>query len=144
MEKILPNLAALEGEAASFVRSLRKGEQATLVTLSGELGAGKTAFTKAVAKELGVSEHVTSPTFVLQKIYRLPEGKLFRRLAHLDAYRLKSGNELTALHFDDLLKDPATLIIIEWPQKVADALPEASIRVAITAYPDGSRAISYA
>ena len=86
-------------EATRFASSLEPSQQgATFVTLSGELGAGKTAFTKGVAKALGVTETVNSPTFVLEKIYDLSQfdghSVSFKRLIHIDAYRLASGIEL--------------------------------------------------
>lgn len=145
MEKTVADLGALEAEAAAFIGGLtpRAGE-ATLVTLSGELGAGKTAFTKAVAKALGVDEHVTSPTFVLEKIYLLPETAAFKRLVHIDAYRLEQGSDLKPLGFAELMESPDTLVFLEWPEKVADALPAPASRISITPQPDGSRHISYA
>src|SRR3989338_11057767 len=92
MERLLTTLTELEAEAARFVGSLTPREEgATLVTLAGELGAGKTAFTQAVAKALGVEESVTSPTFVLEKIYGLTKS-VFERLIHIDAYRLQKGD----------------------------------------------------
>ena len=73
MQKEIKTLAELEEEAKRFVNTLAPSQRdATLVTLVGELGAGKTAFTKAVAHALGVEEIITSPTFVLEKIYLLP------------------------------------------------------------------------
>ena len=114
-----------------------------LVTLSGELGAGKTAFTKAVARALGVEEIVTSPTFVLEKIYLLPDKKLFKRLIHIDAYRLEKGADLIPLCFDKLMQDSGNLILLEWPERVADALLVPSKKVFFTARSDGSRSISY-
>ncbi|MFA5998367.1 MAG: tRNA (adenosine(37)-N6)-threonylcarbamoyltransferase complex ATPase subunit type 1 TsaE [Candidatus Paceibacterota bacterium] len=145
MEKVIRTLAELETEAARFVDSLARREGgATLVTLSGELGAGKTAFTKAVAKTLGVAEVVTSPTFVLEKIYKLEAGaSQFERLIHIDAYRLEKGADLSALGFDELLRDAGNLILLEWPEKVADVLPAAAVRIALTANPDGAHTISY-
>src|SRR3989338_8753227 len=103
MQKLIRTLAELEAEAARFARELvPRNTGATLVTLSGELGAGKTAFVKAVAKALGVGEVVNSPTFVLEKIYPLPlfsqkSGKGFKRLIHIDAYRLEKGGDLAPL-----------------------------------------------
>lgn len=136
-------LEELDAEAARFVVGLAlRPDGATLVTLSGELGAGKTAFTKAIAKALGVTETVTSPTFVLEKIYGLTKS-VFRRLIHIDAYRLESGAELAPLGFDELMQDPNNLILLEWPEKVAGALLEPATRVMLTARPDGSHAISY-
>jgi len=152
MEKTIPDLAALAAEAKEFVRGLRpRTHGATLVTLSGELGAGKTAFTKEVARALGVEESVTSPTFVLEKIYslrrrtgQLPEDGAFQRLIHIDAYRLEGGRELAPLGFEELMKAPGNLILLEWPEKVADALPEPAKRILLAPMADGSRTITYA
>lgn len=148
VEKTVKTLAEFESEAARFALSLAPTNQATLVTLSGELGAGKTAFTKAAARALGVEETVNSPTFVLEKIYLLPHKvghpmSDFVRLIHIDAYRLESGADLAPLGFDELMQDAGNLILLEWPEKVADALPAPSVRISITTLPDDSRAIVY-
>lgn len=97
---------------------------ATIIGLSGNLGAGKTAFTKCVAKELGIDEDVTSPTFVIMKIYSIGLSKSFpwKKLIHIDAYRLERGEELTVLGFEQLAKDADNLILIEWPENVKGAL----------------------
>ncbi|HCR52471.1 TPA: tRNA (adenosine(37)-N6)-threonylcarbamoyltransferase complex ATPase subunit type 1 TsaE [Candidatus Kaiserbacteria bacterium] len=143
MEKVVHTLAEFDAEAARFAASLIPGEGATFITLSGELGAGKTAFAKAVALSLGVKDVVTSPTFVLEKVYQLPEGKPFQRLIHIDAYRLEKGADLAPLNFDELMRDRGNLVFLEWPEKVADALPKAAARIMLTTRPDGSRILSY-
>jgi tRNA threonylcarbamoyladenosine biosynthesis protein TsaE len=142
-EKRVETLDQLAAEAAEFLkwRAPLSGS-ATLVTLSGELGAGKTAFTKEVAKALGVVGVVNSPTFVLEKIYQL-KGQKFARLVHIDAYRLESGAELAPLGFDEIMKDPGNLVMLEWPEKVADALPPACIAIALKALDGGARTIAY-
>jgi tRNA threonylcarbamoyladenosine biosynthesis protein TsaE len=104
------------------------GTRATVVTLSGELGAGKTTFVQKVAHALGIEDRVTSPTFVLEKIYQLSEQR-FERLIHIDAYRLDSSKELEALGFAELLADPKNLILLEWPERVADLIPEDAIAI---------------
>lgn len=144
MEKSVHSLAEFEAEASRFASSLAKrGQGATLITLSGELGAGKTAFAKTAARTLGVEETVNSPTFVLEKIYLLPSGQPFKRLVHIDAYRLSKGSELEALGFDELMRDADTLILLEWPERVADALPVPAARIFFTVLLNGSRMISY-
>ncbi len=149
MNKLVKTLAGLEEEAARFVKKLAPSEKgATLVTLSGELGAGKTAFTQAVAKALGVEEVVNSPTFVLEKIYLLPRelggsASKFARLVHIDAYRLEKGSELAPLGFDELMRNPGNLILFEWPERVADALPAPAEKLLFLINPDGSRTLSY-
>lgn len=144
MRVVADNLPTFETEVKNFVTALTPDPaRATLVTLSGELGAGKTAFTKVVAKTFGVEEIVNSPTFVLEKIYRLPENKPFKRLIHIDAYRLEKGSELAPLGFDESMKDAGNLILLEWPEKVSDALPNPAYTVSITTSPEGVRTISY-
>jgi len=136
MDATTHSLEEFNGEAARFTASLSPGSSATLVTLSGELGAGKTTFAQAIARALGIEETVTSPTFVIEKIYALPEqpfdsaqGKKFSRLIHIDAYRLKGAHELAVLGWEELLADPGNLIILEWPERVADIVPEDAIRI---------------
>lgn len=144
MERTIHSLDGLRAEAGLFVGSLAPREdRATLVTLSGELGAGKTAFSKAVAEALGVEEHVTSPTFVLMKLYPLSSAALFSQLVHIDAYRMKSGKELEALDFDTLMEDKGNLILLEWPEQVADALPAPDKAITLTVAPDNTRILSY-
>ena len=142
MQKEVESLQEFEALAAEFARGLARRETATLVALSGELGAGKTAFTKAVAKELGVTGIVNSPTFVLEKIYALPEGGVFTKLVHIDAYRLESGKELAPLALDTLLAEPRTLIFLEWPERVAGALPEPAHRVSIETRAGSARRVT--
>jgi tRNA threonylcarbamoyladenosine biosynthesis protein TsaE len=114
-----------------------------LVTLSGELGAGKTSFTQGMAAALGIAGAVTSPTFVLEKLYELPEGAAFARLAHIDAYRLEGETTLTPLGFDDLYADPKNLIVLEWPERVSGQLPEADHALSFSVA-GGGRELSYA
>jgi tRNA threonylcarbamoyladenosine biosynthesis protein TsaE len=143
MEKQIRTLEELQAEAEAFVSTLTpKGEGATLVTLSGELGAGKTAFTKAVAQALGISDAVTSPTFVLEKIYLL-SGKAFSRLIHIDAYRLNSGSELSPLGFSALMSDAGNLVVLEWPEKVTSALPTPAVRISLQVEENGARRMIY-
>jgi tRNA threonylcarbamoyladenosine biosynthesis protein TsaE len=100
-----------------------KNDEATIVGLYGNLGAGKTAFTKAVAKELGIDQAITSPTFVIEKIYETKNNH-FKRLIHIDAYRLEKGRELQDLDFEQIVENPNNLIIVEWPENVKEILPE--------------------
>ena len=103
-------------------------DSALVVGLYGNLGAGKTAFTQALARELGIQETVTSPTYVIEKIYETSHSHQhphpnFVRLIHIDAYRLESGKELQTLGFEALVENPNNLIIVEWPENVKEILP---------------------
>lgn len=142
MEKKIKDTEELQVVARELLSSLTPQETATLITLSGELGAGKTTFTQALARELGVTESVTSPTFVLEKIYDLA-NQPFKKLIHLDAYRLTGGKDLAPLNFEELLEEPMNLIVLEWPERVADALPTPTLAVLLTPHSDGSRTLLY-
>jgi tRNA threonylcarbamoyladenosine biosynthesis protein TsaE len=96
--------------------------QATVIGLSGDLGAGKTTLVQALARELSVSERVTSPTFVLMKTYPL-ENQKFSALTHIDCYRIDDARELSVLKLDVLWSAPRTLIIIEWPERMKELFP---------------------
>jgi len=126
----------LQSVAITLVESLQIGEHATLVTLSGELGAGKTTFTQGVAKAVGVAEVVTSPTFVIEKIYAL-EGQRWERLVHIDAYRLNDPHELEVLGWSELLSDKGNLILLEWPERVTPIIPNTAIQIRIDIDGDG-------
>lgn len=116
------------GYARDFAHALSPRGGATIVALSGDLGAGKTTFVQVCARELGVGETVSSPTFVIEKIYGLSNQK-FARLIHIDAYRLKEARELEVLDWEEITQDPQNLIYIEWPERVPEAIPESAIRV---------------
>lgn len=119
---------------------------ATLVTLSGELGSGKTAFTKEAASLLGIVEMITSPTFILEKLYPIPTdslmGNRFTKLIHIDAYRLESPEELKALDFTGIMENPFNLIFLEWPERVATVLPADAIKISFEYVSESVRVIS--
>lgn len=93
-----------------------------LIALKGDLGAGKTAFTKGIAKSLGIKEPITSPTFTLLKEY---EGK--RNLKHIDAYRLENmDSDPLALY--DLMGEDA-VIVIEWSEFIKDLYPDYLVEI---------------
>lgn len=142
MEVMSKRLVDTERAAKSFVAALSRETHATVVGLSGELGSGKTAFAKGVAKALGVLQTVTSPTFVIEKIYKL-EGQQFSHLIHIDAYRLSDSNELVTLGFNEVLRDPNNLVLIEWPERVSDVLPTGARIIHFTFVDDGTRTIKF-
>lgn len=106
MEYISDSLADTEALARSIATRLKGGET---IILSGELGAGKTAFTKGLAKALGVTEPVVSPTFTMVKEYRGRDLKLY----HFDLYRIEDENELDELGLDEYFAGDA-VTVIEW------------------------------
>jgi tRNA threonylcarbamoyladenosine biosynthesis protein TsaE len=118
------SLDETQSVALDFISKIRKSEKdATVIGLYGDLGAGKTSFTQGLAKALGVLENVVSPTFVIEKIYQL-ENSVFEHLIHIDAYRIEKSEELLNLGFKKIITDPKNLIVIEWPDRISDILPE--------------------
>jgi tRNA threonylcarbamoyladenosine biosynthesis protein TsaE len=94
---------------------------ALVVALEGELGAGKTTFTQALALALGVKQTPKSPTFMLVKEYLIPNT--LYSLWHLDCYRLNNSSDLAAMDMASVFASPHNLVLIEWAERVADALP---------------------
>ncbi len=117
--------------AQKLLAMLENGPIATIVGLSGDLGAGKTTLVKAIAEILGVKETITSPTFVIAKYYRTRDPK-FTDLIHIDAYRIEDPKELEVLGWENMKKEPNTLIVIEWPERVEELLPGDVKRFEIT------------
>lgn len=130
--------------AADFIKELSPQEgRATVIGLSGDLGSGKTTFMQGLAHALGVAEDVTSPTFVIQKIYPLT-NQPFTHLIHIDAYRLESAEELEPLRFDELVSDAGNVVCIEWPEHVAPALPAHTRTLNFTWVDENTREIAHA
>ena len=115
---------------------------ATVVALSGDLGAGKTTLTQAIARELGIRENVISPTFVIMKSYATSE-RGFSRLVHIDAYRLGASSELEKLGWVELIADPGNLVLIEWPEKVPEAIPAHARHITLAHKNEDERDISF-
>lgn len=114
----ISDLHELEIFAKNLMAQQHPRDEATLILLSGDLGAGKTSLVQACARALGLTEAITSPTFVIQKSYPL-EGQLFSKLLHIDAYRLDGQKDLLHLGWEDQINDPTLIIFLEWPEMVA-------------------------
>ena len=135
-------LTDFQSKAAEFAQQLTPGETATVVALHGDLGAGKTTFTQNVAKTLGVTDDIISPTFIIQKRYEL-EGQKFSNLIHIDAYRLESAHELEVLGWADIARDPSNLILVEWPENVEHLLDTAQHHIYFEYIDDATRKITF-
>ncbi len=126
MQKVL--LADLSQLTKEVLKKLIVKNTATIVALRGDLGAGKTTFTQVLARELGISEIIQSPTYVLMKKYQTANSK-FQTLIHIDAYRLEKPEEFAALKPEQFLSDPKTLVVVEWPERIDSALPKADLTI---------------
>ncbi len=116
-------------EQDTFFIGERMGQHATpgtVVALDGDLGVGKTVFTKGFARGLGIEEDVVSPTFTIEQIYE--EGRL--PLYHFDIYRLEDEDEWYAIGADEAL-DSDGVCLIEWASKMPEIMPKDTIWVTI-------------
>ena len=102
-----------------------------VVTISGELGAGKTTLVQAICRGYGVTEDVTSPTFALVHRYAAPRSSVF----HLDLYRLRDVDELTNIGWDEVLTEHA-LVLIEWPERAGTRIPHDHVPISLQHLPD--------
>lgn len=108
-----------------------------VIVLVGDIGAGKTTFTKGLARAMGISEDVQSPTFTVSRVYETAGGVT---LAHYDFYRLNDPGIMRA-ELMEAIHDPATATIIEWSEIVADVLPKDALRIMITATSEDTRTV---
>tara|TARA_B100001989_G_C24537101_1_gene465103 strand:- start:413 stop:847 length:435 start_codon:yes stop_codon:yes gene_type:complete len=106
----------------------KKISQGSIISLIGDLGTGKTTFTKGFAKQLGIEDHVTSPTFKLVSEYQGEKYKLY----HIDAYRMDGPNDFLNIGGEEYLSSKKNITIIEWGDLLMDLLPERTITVNFT------------
>lgn len=121
--------------AKKFEEKLRGGE---VVVLNGDLGAGKTTFTKGLCKALGVTENVTSPTFTLMNIYQ--SGRL--KLYHFDMYRIEDESEALELGLDEFFNSNG-VCMIEWAENIRNMIPKNHITINITKLGENSREFEF-
>jgi tRNA threonylcarbamoyladenosine biosynthesis protein TsaE len=97
-----------------------------VLALSGDLGSGKTTFLQGFARGLEIKRRVISPTFILMRKYRTSGGRIFH---HIDLYRLDEGvsEELANLGFDEIIKNPKSIVAIEWAEKAKESLPKETV-----------------
>ena len=135
MEQVTNSPAETEALGAALAEELKPG---AVVAFTGDLGAGKTAFVRGLARGLGIGERVTSPTFTIVNEYeggRLP-------LFHFDLYRLGSSDELVDIGWEDYLSRGG-VCAVEWSEKVSEALEPGAIRVDIRrGGDDGQRVVT--
>lgn len=119
--------------AMQFASRLEKGD---IVTLSGDLGAGKTEFVRGICSYFDVEDIVSSPTFSIINVYtgRFRSGEALR-IVHVDLYRLKSKNELKTIGLEEWLALPDAIKLIEWPEKANGCLSRQHYHIEIRMLP---------
>ncbi len=133
----IPTPADLPAAADAFIDLM--GDY-TVFAFNGEMGAGKTTFISALARQLGVTEDLaSSPSFAIVNEYR--SDTTAELIYHFDLYRLKNLEEALEIGIEDYF-DSGALCLIEWPDRAADVLPLDTVMVDLAVEPDGSRRMS--
>jgi len=114
-----------ENFAVQLAQSLRPG---TVITLEGDLGAGKTVFARGFARGLGITDPVSSPTYTIVQEYPLPQTG---RLYHMDLYRIDSASAALAFGVDEFFDDNNAYSLVEWPKRAGELIPEKAVQVFI-------------
>lgn len=136
-EILIPSLDRIDEAAKRFLNEIGANR---LVAFYAPMGAGKTTFTTAVCKALGVSsEAVSSPTFAIVNEYRTASGE---PVFHFDFYRIENNAEALDIGLYDYL-DSGALCLMEWPENIEDLLPAETLKVRISVGADGSRLLSW-
>lgn len=133
---IIPDLEHIDQAAREF---LERTAEHRLLAFYGAMGAGKTTFTVALCKALGVQDSVCSPTFTIVNEYETADGE---PMYHFDFYRIRNNAEAMDIGIEDYFYS-GCLCIMEWPENVEDLLPEETLRITITVRPDQSRVVSW-
>ena len=124
-QKIAENLAVKITKSLVF----SKPKEARVITLEGELGAGKTTFVQAFAKALGVKSKIKSPTFNILKKYQIPNSSRF--IYHIDCYRLKDHKEAVLIGIKEIFKEKGSIVLVEWPERIKKILPKKLVLIHI-------------
>ncbi|KKW21784.1 MAG: hypothetical protein UY71_C0006G0002 [Parcubacteria group bacterium GW2011_GWB1_52_7] len=127
-------LSALAKKLAAKVLKLSKGNNARLISLSGELGGGKTTFTQFFAKALGVRGRVLSPTFVVAHEHPIAKKSPYRRLIHIDAYRIDGKKFFDSTEIRRYLKNPENIVVIEWGERISKWIPKSDVTMHLQHY----------
>ena len=134
---VIPSLSEIDAAADEFLR--RIGDR-RLVAFYAPMGAGKTTFTTALCRRLGVrAAAVSSPTFAIVNEYRTGSGE---PVYHFDFYRINKLEEALDIGLYDYL-DSGALCLMEWPENIEELLPEETLKVSIAVGPDGSRTLTW-
>lgn len=136
-EITIKDLSDIDRAAGEFLEAIGDNR---IIAFYAPMGAGKTTFTTALCRRLGVREDaVSSPTFAIVNEYKTGDGE---PMYHFDFYRVTKVSEALDIGFYDYV-DSGSLCVIEWPENIEELLPEETLKVSITANPDGSRLVSW-
>jgi tRNA threonylcarbamoyladenosine biosynthesis protein TsaE len=105
-----------------------KAKKAKVLALKGELGGGKTTFLQGFARGIGIKEKILSPTFIIQKSFKIKKSN-FKFFYHIDCYRIQKQKEILDLDFKNTINNPQNIVAVEWADRIAKILPKNIIKI---------------
>src|SRR5258708_2499180 len=149
-EKIITTKSSEETQqfAEDFIkrRLLDQGvslPNALVITLTGDLGAGKTTFVQGLAKELGIEQRIISPTFIIVRKYSITyKVSSIRNFYHIDLYRVESESALQGLGLEEILHEKDAVVVIEWPERLGKLLPEEKVDIKFEVLTENQRKLT--
>src|SRR6185369_11385985 len=115
-----------------FAQTLKGGD---VVALHGDLGSGKTTFVQGLAEGLGITKKIISPTFIIMRTYDLGEKNFY----HVDLYRIENEKDVEGLGLIEIMNSKESIVVIEWPEKIENILPETKKDLFFTYIDDATR-----
>ena len=138
-EFICHNLEETQKLAAEIAAQANGGD---IFALQGDLGAGKTTFTQFFAKSLGIEKSVTSPTFVVMKMYEVSGNSEIDKLIHIDCYRFETLDDARSIGLGEYLDDQKAVILIEWPERIWPMIQDRAKMIQFATVSETERKIS--
>lgn len=129
--------------AKEVLKDKPKTRHALVFALTGDLGSGKTTFIQGLAKGFGVKNRLVSPTFLIIRNYAI-RNKKYKKLFHVDAYRIRKPSEMNVIGFKEDVTDPKNIVVIEWAEKIKRILPKDSVWIRFQHHKENERVIEIA
>lgn len=121
--------------ARDFAKNLKGGD---ILCLYGNLGSGKTSFVQGLAKGLGITKRIISPTFIIARRYEMGDLNFY----HIDLYRTETVQDLYSIGIDEILEDDNNIVAIEWAEKLFDLMPKKRIDLKFKYVDENTRKIT--
>jgi len=121
-------------------KELRQG---IVIALKGDLGSGKTTFIQGLANGLGITERVTSPTFVIMRKYAIENRKGLEHFCHIDFYRIHSNRDIMNLDFETVIHNPKNVVAIEWAERLPELLPKKKLAIEFAYIHESQRKLTF-
>lgn len=142
-KKVTKSADQTKAYGKSLAKTLQGGD---IVALYGDLGSGKTTFAQGLAVGLGITQRIVSPTFIIMRTYEIKgKGESVKgketMFYHLDLYRTQTAHDIEGLGLLEIMQDQNNIVVIEWPEKMGNALPKHARKIQFTYINENEREI---